>query len=174
MIEGGDGPNEVHFYTQKIGALETSHRKKSYFFLLYPQQIPKSLFLYRCTQVRPVKVLLLVSTHMGVRHHVNTFHCFHYFGKKDFANFKHLPCQGIASVYNSCNLGPGSSKPQLALPRVKSPNPRLNCVPQTPISANPGLNCGLNLTHLARWINSLIDQFAKASLTNLSNFKHYT
>ena len=52
-------------------------------------------------------------------------------------------------------------------PRVKSPNPglkfnpRLNCVPQTPISANPGLNCGLNLTHSAGWINSLIDRFAQ-------------
>ena len=52
--------------------------------------------------------------------------------------------------------------------RVKSPNPgfkfnpRTNSVPQTPISANLVLNRGLDLTHLAGWINSLFDQFAKA------------
>ena len=32
---------------------------------------------------------------------------------------------------------------------------RLDCVPQNTISTIPGIKQGLNLTHLARWINSL-------------------
>ena len=53
-------------------------------------------------------------------------------------------------------------KPISANPRLNRPNPRnkfvlrLNSVPRSSISAIQGLNSGLNLTHLARWINSLI------------------
>ena len=53
-------------------------------------------------------------------------------------------------------------KPISANPRLNCPNPRdkfilrLNCVPRSAISTNQGINWGLNLIHLARWINSLI------------------
>ena len=58
--------------------------------------------------------------------------------------------------------GPVVRKPINANPRLNRPNPRskfilrLNSVPRRPISTIQGLNWGLNLTHLARWIKSLI------------------
>ena len=57
-----------------------------------------------------------------------------------------------------------------ANPRLNRPNPRnkfvlrLNFVPRSSISTIQGLNYGLNLTHLARWINLLIGW--KSSQTN--------
>ena len=53
-------------------------------------------------------------------------------------------------------------KPISANPRLSCPNPRdkfilrLHCVPRSAINTNQGINWGLNLIHLARWINSLI------------------
>ena len=68
------------------------------------------------------------------------------------------------------NQAPLVRKSISANPRLNCPNPRnkfvlrLNSVPRSLISTIQGLNKGLNLTHLARWINSLIRW--KSSQTN--------
>ena len=66
-------------------------------------------------------------------------------------------------------------KPISVNPRLNRPNPRskfilrLNCVPRSLISTIQRLNEGLNLTHLAGWINSLIGKSRwKSSQTNQS------
>lgn len=67
-------------------------------------------------------------------------------------------------------LAPVVGKPITANPRLGRPKPRskfilrLSCVPRSSISTIQGLNWGLNLTHLSRWINSLIKW--KSSQTN--------
>ena len=67
-------------------------------------------------------------------------------------------------------LAPVVRKLISANPRLNRPNPRnkfvlrLNSVSRSSISTIQGLNWGLNLTHLARWINSLIGW--KSSRTN--------
>ena len=78
----------------------------------------------------------------------------------------HRLLRAISSL--STHQGPGVQNrvpqtPTSANQGLKSPNPRLksgqrlNSVSQTLIRANRGLN----LTHLARWVNSLIGLFAK-------------
>ena len=68
------------------------------------------------------------------------------------------------------HLAPVVWKPISANPQLNRPNPRskfilrLNPVPRSSISTIWGLNQELNLTHLARWINSLIGW--KSSQTN--------
>ena len=68
--------------------------------------------------------------------------------------------QGKRKVISVKDLAPVVRKPINANPRLNRPNPRskfilrLNSVPRRPISTIQGLNWGLNLTHLARWINN--------------------
>ena len=77
---------------------------------------------------------------------------------------------------NNRALAPVVRKPINANPRLNRPNPRskfilqLNSVPQRPISTIQGLNKGLNLTHLARWIKSLIG----GTQSNKSKWRTYT
>ena len=76
-----------------------------------------------------------------------------------------------------CTPGPGCSKADYrANRRLNLTNrgikfiPRLDSVPESAINAIPGINEGLNLTHLARSINSLIEGIKFANKTKWSTY----
>ena len=70
-----------------------------------------------------------------------------------------------------CHPAPVVRKPISVNPRLNRPNPwnkfvlRLNSVPRSSISTIQGLNQGLNLTHLARWIKETVSRVAHARLS---------
>ena len=72
---------------------------------------------------------------------------------KPFCNFSYFP---------NLKQAPGPGQPIIAYPGLNIANrginfiPRLDFVPESTIKTNLGTNYVLNLTHLARTINSLI------------------